>query len=422
MNQSPEREQDLAPSQTSAQTTGSSRRLMSLDALRGFDMFWIVGAASLVSALDKIFDNVVTNFIAAQCKHVQWEGFHFEDLIFPLFVFIAGVSMTFSMTKTVAQHGKKGAILRLGSRCLLLILAGIFYYGGLSNEWPNIRLTGVLQLIGLSCFLGGVLYIIFTGNPRILVSVLVTLLVGYWALLTFVPFPDLRLNKESIAKISAQIGSTNSLAVCKSVSTRVKGVYEEGYNLPNYIDYRYLPGKKIYGDGTYEAQGILQTIMATSTCLLGILAGLWLRREKNSDAARITGLCAAGTVCVILGYAWGVQFPVVKKLWNSSFILVTGGCSAMLLGLFYYIVDVRKKQKWCQPFVWIGMNPITIYLAYNIVSFPAVAARFVGGDLQRFLNVSVTKGVGDMLVAIVEVGLMFLLVRFLYVRKIFLRL
>ena len=395
---------------------------MSLDALRGFDMFWIVGAGALVSALDKIFNNGVTNFLAEQCKHVQWEGFHFEDLIFPLFVFIAGVSMTFSMTKAVAQYGKIGAILRLGSRCLLLILAGIFYYGGLSNEWPNIRLTGVLQLIGLSCFLGGVLYIIFTGNPRVLVSVLVTLLVGYWALLTFVPFPDLRLNKESIARISAQIGSTNSLAICKSVSTRVKGVYEEGYNLPNYIDYRYLPGKKIYGDGSYEAQGILQTIMATSTCLLGILAGLWLRREKNSDAARITGLCAAGAVCVLLGYAWGVQFPVVKKLWNSSFILVTGGCSAMLLGLFYYIVDVRKKQRWCQPFVWIGMNPITIYLAYNIISFPALSARFVGGDLQRFLNVSVTAGVGDMLIAIVEVVLMFLLVRFLYVRKIFLRL
>lgn len=395
---------------------------MSLDALRGFDMFWIVGAASLVNALDKVFNNTVTKFLADQCKHVQWEGFHFEDLIFPLFVFIAGVSMTFSMTKAVAQYGKIGAILRLGSRCLLLILAGIFYYGGLSNEWPNIRLTGVLQLIGVSCFLGGVLYIIFTGNPRVLVSILVTLLVGYWALLTFVPFPDLRLNKESIAGISAQIGSTNSLAVCKSVSTRVKGVYEEGYNLPNYIDYRYLPGKKMYGDGTYEAQGILQTIMATSTCLLGILAGLWLRREKNSDTARITGLCAAGAVCVFLGYAWGIQFPVVKKLWNSSFILVTGGCSAMLLGLFYYIVDVRKKQRWCQPFVWIGMNPITIYLAYNIISFPLLAARFTGGSLQRFLNTNVAIGTGDLLLAVVEISLMFLLVRFLYVRKIFLRL
>ena len=422
MNQSFEKEQDLAPSQTSAQTASPSRRLMSLDALRGFDMFWIVGAASLVSALDKIFNNTVTNFLAEQCKHVQWEGFHFEDLIFPLFVFIAGVSMTFSMTKSVAQHGKKGAILRLGSRCLLLVLAGIFYYGGLSNVWPNIRLTGVLQLIGLSCFFAGVVYIIFPDNPRVLVSVFMTLIVGYWALLTFVPFPDLRLNKESVAKVTAQINSTDPSVISGSISKRVRAVYEEGYNLPNYIDYRFLPGKKIYGDGTYEAQGILQTIMATSTCLLGILSGLWLRREKNSDTAKITGLCAAGVVCVLLGYIWGIQFPVVKKLWNSSFILVTGGCSAMLLGLFYYIVDVRKKQRWCLPFVWIGMNPITIYLAYNIISFPLLAARFAGGDLQRFLNTSVATGVGDLLVAIVEMGLMFLLVRFLYVRKIFLRL
>jgi len=422
LNQILQKEQDSTPIKTSIQTTGSSSRLMSLDTLRGFDMFWIVGAGSLVSALDKIFNNTATNFIAIQCKHVQWDGFHFEDLIFPLFIFIAGVSMTFSMTKAVAQHGKKGAILRLGSRCLLLILAGIFYYGGLSNEWPNIRLTGVLQLIGLSCFSAGTIYIIFSGSPRMLISAFMLLIVGYWALLTFIPFPDLRLNKESVAKVTAQINSTNPQAVSRSIGKRVSAIYEEGYNLPNFIDYRFLPGKKIYGDGTYEAQGILQTITATSTCLLGILAGLWLRREKNSHMNKVYGLCAAGVVSVILGYGWGLQFPVIKKIWSSSFVLVSGGYSAILLGLFYYIVDVRKKQRWCQPFVWIGMNPITIYLAYNIISFPALAARFAGGDLQQFLNAHVAAGVGNMLVAIVEVGLMFLLVRFLYARKIFLRL
>ncbi len=395
---------------------------MSLDALRGFDMFWIVGGGVLISALDKIFNNAATNFLAEQCEHVKWEGFHFQDLIFPLFVFIAGVSMTFSMARALEQRGRMGAILRLGSRCLLLILAGIFYYGGFNNAWPGIRLTGVLQLIGLSCFFAGTLFVACSGNVRVLVSVFAALIIGYWALLTFVPFPDLRLNKESVAKMAAQINSTDPRAISAAVGRRVKAIYEEGYNLPNSIDYRFLPGKKLYGDGTYEAQGIMQTITATATCLLGILAGLWLRREKNSDTARVCGLCVAGAVSMVAGYVWGIQFPVVKKIWSSSFVLVTGGCSAMLLGLFYYIIDVRKKQRWCLPFVWVGMNPITIYLAYNIISFPAIAARFAGGDVQRLLNLNVASGVGDMLLAVVEVTLMFLLVRFLYVRRIFLRL
>ncbi|MDD4872104.1 MAG: DUF5009 domain-containing protein [Kiritimatiellae bacterium] len=422
MNQVSEKIQDVAASKTSAQITSPGSRLMSLDALRGFDMFWIVGAGSLVSAFDKIFNNAVTKFLSTQCKHVQWEGFHFEDLIFPLFIFIAGVSMTFSMDKAIARNGKTGAMIRLGRRCILLILLGIFYYGGLSNQWPGIRLTGVLQSIGLSCFIAGSLYIVFNQSPRVLVFFFLLLLTGYWALLTFVSFPDVRLNKDSLAKVTAQIGSKDPGKVAKSITGRVRGVYEEGYNLSNYVDYRFLPGKKLYGDGKYEAQGLLQTMTAASSCLLGILAGLWLRREKNSDMHKVLGLCTAGVVSVILGFVWGLQFPVVKKIWSSSFVLVAGGYSAILLGLFYYIVDIRKKQHWCLPFVWIGMNPITIYLAHNIISFPTLAARLAGGDLQRFLDVHIAKGSGSLLIAIVEVALTFLLVRFLYVRKIFIRL
>jgi predicted acyltransferase len=245
---------------------------------------------------------------------------------------------------------------------------------------------------------------------------------GYWALLTFVPFPDIRLNKDSLEKVAAQINSKEPAIVSKAITSRAHGVYEEGYNLSNYIDYRYLPGKKLYGDGNYEAQGLLQTMTAASSCLLGILAGLWLRREKTSDRRKVLGLCIAGIISTTVGFIWGIQFPVVKKLWSSSFVLVAGGYSAILLGLFYYVVDIRKKQNWCQPFVWIGMNPITIYLAHNIINFSALAARFSGGDLQKFLDMYVIKGSGSLLTAIVEVTLTLLLVRFLYVRKIFIRL
>jgi predicted acyltransferase len=130
----------------------------------------------------------------------------------------------------------------------------------------------------------------------------------------------------------------------------------------------------------------------------------------------------AGGVSVALGFAWGLQFPVVKKLWSPSFVLVAGGYSALLLGVFYSVVEIWKKQRWCQPFVWIGMNPITVYLAHNIVSFQALAARFAGGNVQQCLDAHVAKGAGSVLIAVVELGLTFLLVRFLYVRKIFIRL
>lgn len=397
-------------------------RLMSLDALRGFDMFWIVGAGSLVHALSNMGKNPVTDFLSTQLEHVQWAGFHFYDLIFPMFVFITGVSMMFSMDKALAKHGWHGAIMRLGRRCALLVLLGIFYYGGLSNKWPGIRLTGVLQTFGVACFLGGSIYILWPRNPRAMVTAFLAFMIGYWALMTFVPFPDLRLNKESVSKLAAQVGSTDPAVLARSVTGRTHGVFEEGYNLANYTDFRYLPGKKNYGDGNWEAQGLLQMVMATSSCLLGILAGLWLRRQDTGDARKVMVLFVGGVGSVALGFLLGMHFPVVKKLWSPSFVLVAGGYSAMLLALFYYVVEMRRKQRWCMPFVWIGVNPITIYLAHNIVSFPALSARLAGGDLQRCLDLHVAKGVGGLLVALVEVALTFLLVRFLYVRKVFIRL
>jgi predicted acyltransferase len=403
-------------------TSPQGGRLRSLDALRGFDMFWIVGAAALVHALDDMGKNKVTDFLSTQLEHVQWEGVHFYDLIFPLFVFIAGVSMAFSMDKAVAKHGRRGAVIRLGRRGALLVLLGLFYYGGLSHEWPGIRLTGVLQLIGVASFLAGSIYIACRRNPRILAGAFLTLMAGYWGLMTFVPFPDIRLNKDSVAELAARVGSNEPAVLARSASGRVHGVFEEGYNLANFVDYRFLPGKKLYGDGNYEAQGLLQMVVATSTCLLGILAGLWLRRESAGGLRKVMGLLGAGAVSVALGFALGLHFPVVKKLWSPSFVLVAGGYSAMLLGSFYYLVEMRRQDRWCQPFVWIGMNPITIYLAENIISFPALGARLAGGDLQRCLDAHVARGSGSLLIAAVELALMFLLARFLYVRQIFIRL
>src|SRR5213083_311324 len=127
-----------------------SSRLVSLDALRGFDMFWIIGADSLVAALNRMSKTRPTRFLAYELDHAEWEGFHFYDLIFPWFVFIVGVSLVFSLGKTIEQHGRATAVNRIFRRTILLFLVGIFYYGGFNNAWPGMRMTGVLNRIALA--------------------------------------------------------------------------------------------------------------------------------------------------------------------------------------------------------------------------------------------------------------------------------
>ena len=167
----------------------------------------------------------------------------------------------------------------------------------------------------------------------------------------------------------------------------------------------------------------LSTIPAVATCLLGVFAGLILQSGTFTNQRKLAWLLGAGVACVALGWLWNVQFPVVKKIWTSSFVLVAGGYSAILLGVFYWVVDVLKFQKWCQPFVWMGMNSITIYLIKNFLggSFSKLSARLLGGDIRIWIDTHVTKGFGDLLISILGLLIAFWIVRFLHQKKIFLR-
>ena len=181
-----------------------------------------------------------------------------------------------------------------------------------------------------------------------------------------------------------------------------------------------MPGRKY--DSFYDPEGLLSTLPAVATCLLGVLAGVWLRREDFCDKWKVIYLVSAGAGALLVGFAWGMSFPVVKKIWTSSFVLVAGGYSALLLAAFYQIVDVWKCRNWCQPFVWIGTNSITIYVANNLLQFRTVANRLVGGDVKAALDRNVADGAGNLLVALVGFALIFWFVRFLHRRQIFLRL
>lgn len=406
-------------------------RLMSVDALRGFDMFWIIGADALVYALHRMTPNRATTFLADQLEHVPWAGFHFYDLIFPLFVFIVGVSLVFSLSKTIAQAGRPEALKRIIRRSILLFVIALLYSGGVTEPWPNIRLLGVLNRIALCYFFASLLFCFC--KPRVLVATCVALLAGYWALMTFAPIRDIYLidpartkTWEILIRPSATV-VTNGMSradVAQAFAAAPRSVtrqYQPGLNLANHLDYQYLPGKKY--DIYWDPEGLLSTIPAVATCLLGVLAGLFLQCPLTPAGKKVISLFAAGAILLALGFVWSLQFPIVKKIWTSSFVLVAGGFSALLLGAFYLVVDVWKKQRWCQPCVWMGMNSITIYLASNLLGgFRKVALRFAGGDVKTFFDAHVASGMGDLVVALVGLALAFCFVGFLHRKKIFLRL
>ncbi len=390
-----------APTSPAVRSVAVSQRLMSLDALRGFDMFWIMGGDTIGHAMEKMAGSGsgsgLVHVLATQLNHVAWEGFRFYDLIFPLFVFIVGISLVYSLTKIIETEGRPAAVKRIVRRAFLLWFIGIIYYGGWSKGVDGIRLVGVLQRIAL-CYLFAGLFFVYL-KPRGLLIALVSLLAGYWAMLTFIPIPG--QNQVSFA---------------------------EGLNLTNWIDSHYLPFRK--WDTTelspgvfskHDPEGLLSTLPAIGTCLLGVFAGLLMRNGKWTPAQKTQMLFGAGIAAIVVGYLWGLQFPVIKKLWTSSYVLIAAGWSAILFGAFYWIIDVKGLSRWAQPFVWIGLNPITIYLLGNLLDFDALAARVLGGPVQAAAD-GLANGLGAVLISFGGMLLAVLVCWYLHRRKLYLRL
>jgi predicted acyltransferase len=408
--------QPSTSSTLSPEPVGATGRLLSLDALRGFDMFWIIGGDVLIQALHKLSGNPIISGIADQMEHKDWRGFAFEDLIFPLFVFIVGISIVFSLGKAVERGGRGEALKRVFGRFVVLYVLGWFYYGGTNNPVDNMRFVGVLQRIAFCYLFGSLLFCFF--KPRALVGITAGILLGYWAIMALVPIRDIQMEKSNLQALAEKTGVTNRLALYEQTTTFVRGRYEKGLNVSDHFDFRYLPGRK--WDGTHDPEGILSTIPAIATCLLGIFAGFLLRSTAFVPQRKVAILAGAGVASVLLGFLWGIEFPVIKKLWTSSYVLVAAGYSGLLLATFYLVIDVWKVSKWAIPFVWIGVNPITLYLVDNLVDFGPISRRFVGGGFRAWLD-SMTPGLGSLMSAIVGILLILALARFLYQRKVFIR-
>jgi len=326
-----------------------SDRLLSLDALRGFDMFWIVGGEAVFTTLrDQLHWPWLNSVVQFFTEHVEWEGFHFYDLIFPLFLFIIGVTLPYSIGKRLEHGDSKGKIVaKVVRRTLMLILLGLIYNGLLNfSPYDHLRLAGVLQRQALGyCFAAfAFLYL----KPRGQAISAAAILLGYWLIMRF----------------SASGGHQ-------------PGDMSEWGNYANYIDRCvFAPGQMYekYGD----PEGLLSTIPAFATALLGLLTGQFLKSERRPSQKALL-IFVAGLLSIGLGLLWGIDFPIIKKLWTSSYVLVAGGASMVLLSVFYWLVDVKGWRRWTLFFVVIGVNPITIYMAQSIVNFDEIGKFFAGG-------------------------------------------
>jgi len=358
-------------------------RIASIDALRGFDMLWITGGEEVIHSLRKVNHSSLVNGLSLQFRHVAWQGFRFYDLIFPLFLFIVGLVLPFSLTRRLEAGASRSEIYwHLGRRLILLFFLGLVYNGLLDFNFHELRIPGVLQRIAV-CYFVAALVMMNTG-VRGQAAVFGGLLVVYWLVMKLVPVPG--------------IGA---------------GVLTPAGNLSAYIDQRLLPRPfccYTFGDN----EGILSTIPAVATCLMGALAGHWLRSSRP-PGRKALGLTLAGFVCLILALIWGHWFPIIKNIWTSSYVLFAGGWSLLLLALFYWIIDVQGYRRWAFFFTVIGLNPITIYVLRSQFDLGTVANIFVRGFINHF-------GPYKPLffdLCVLAVGWLFLY--FLYRQKIFLK-
>ncbi len=316
-------------------------RLRSLDVFRGITI-----AGMLLVNNPGSWDHVY-----APLDHAEWNGWTPTDTIFPFFLFIVGVAMTFSFGAQLARGQKRGRIFVKAVRRsvtlfgLGLLLAAFPYY---NLDPGHLRIMGVLQRIAL-CFLAASAVYLFVprrGRPW----VAAVLLLGYWAAMTLVPVPG-----HGAGDLVTKDGS-----------------------LAAYVDRMVLGTNHLWAAAkTWDPEGLLSTIPAVATVLLGIFAGEWLRSARP-PAERATGLFFAGNALMAAGLVWNPVFPINKNLWTSSYVLFMGGMAMVGLAMCYWLVDVRGVRKWTRPFTVYGMN--------------AIAAFFLSGVFARLLNLVTVPG------------------------------
>ena len=361
-----------------------SKRLVSIDALRGFDMLMICGADAFFSSLEGKTSWTWLNGLALQFEHPEWIGFTFYDFIFPLFLFISGVSIPFSISKALEKEiFKKEIYKKAFVRMLILIGLGMLDKNAPFPffDWEHIRLGSVLGRIGIAGFVTVILCLNFSSIKRL--GIVAGILLLYYAAMMLIPVPG--------------FGSGN--------------LTFEG-NLIGYIDRTFLPGRLL--QSTFDELGLITTFPAICLTILGAFAGEILRNQTIIDRKKFYQLLITGAICISVALVWSLHFPISKRMWSSSFILLTGGMAFLFMAGFYGIIDLLQWKKWSFFFVVIGMNSLTIYMVYRFVNF-----RYTSRLLFEGLYLPLDEKWHPVMESLGALLLVWLFLYFLYRKKIF---
>lgn len=320
----------------------SGERLHSLDALRGFSMLMIIGFDYLVIALAKAWPLPFMQILAEQFQHVPWHGFHFYDLVFPLFIFVSGATLALKPLSLAEQPWslRKPYYRKLSLRVLLLVLLGIVYNHGWGKGLPasvdEVRYASVLARIGIAW--GVAALIVWHCSLRQQVMIGVVILFGY-PLLQWLGGLWLAEQHECTSGWLSASCSVNA-----------------------FIDQQWLPGIR-YRDAPVDPEGLLSQIPAVLNALAGYWTTRWLMQyQQSKQHSVLKALVIAIAAAVIIALLVNIVYPLNKTLWTSSFALLTSALSAALLLAFFLVIDCLKWRQWANPLYWIGYNALLIYL------------------------------------------------------------
>ncbi|MGA9544399.1 MAG: heparan-alpha-glucosaminide N-acetyltransferase domain-containing protein [Candidatus Sulfotelmatobacter sp.] len=387
------------PAPLTAPSSGMSTRLTSLDLFRG---------ATIAAMI--LVNNPGNNHAYWPLEHAEWNGWTPTDLIFPFFLFIVGVSLVFSSESRLSRGDSRSRLLRHAFRRAVTI-----FTIGLALNWlvdlllsRGVRIPGVLQRIGICYFAASILYLYV--RPRTRASIVAALLIGYWILMRFVPVPGLGVPGRDIPFLHPDA------------------------NLGAYLDRRFLihlwgTGSRLY-EVTRDPEGLLSTLPAIATALLGVFTGEWLR-SKRSPQRKALGMLVFGVIGLILGETWGIWFPINKKLWTSSYVLFTAGFALICLALCYWATDIKRwRGAWTRPFLIFGRNAITAYVIADLFAVllyafnERVNGRIMDGQqliFQRFFASRGSPSFSSLLFSLAFVLLCLLPIWLMDRKKIFLK-
>ena len=361
----------------------AGERVLSVDALRGFDMFWIIGGQKIFRSLDDVFHSPTTQWISEQLDHAEWFGFTFYDVIMPLFLYLVGISMVFSFNKRLSKDPSRKTLWRhILTRVLWLWVLGMVVQGKLlTYDIAQIKLySNTLQAIAAGYLIAAII-ILYLPMIRQLIAT-IGLLAIYWAVFALVP----------VSGIGA-------------------GGFTPDGNIAIHIDKLVLGS---FQDGTTYSW-LLSSLNFGATTMLGVFTG-YLLQSKVTGMEKLVALLLSGVTLTVVGLAWQIWHPLIKHLWTGSFVLVSGGLCLLLLAAFYFLIEIRGYRKWCSAFIVIGSNAIFAYVASHVFDFRLIARVFVGG-LNQFVGpwYPFTLALGGFLV-------LYLILKLMHDKKVFVKL